>query len=149
MMTADRKYGATIVTFWQSETDLAAIWKDQAGVFSANSSWTLYAAVSEDATAKTISSLAGRYTMLTRTEGTSTSTQSGTQSGSRGSGRNAGLAEQPCELIRPENVRTMRTDEAIIFRRGTAALRCGRAIYPRRPELVAQLAADRFNLAAE
>ena len=150
MMTADRKYGATILTFWQSESDMASIWKEQAGVFSANSSWTMYAAIDDkDDTAKSISARAGSYTALARTEGTSSSVHSGVQSGSRNTGRNSGLSEQRVELIRPEEVRTMRADEAIIFRRGAAPLRCGRAIYFRRPELLAQLSADRFCLAAE
>ena len=149
MMTADRKYGATVITMWQSETDQKAIWKDQAGVFSANSSWTMYAAVDERPTAETVSHLAGKYTILARTESQSSGSQSGSNSGSRSRGLNQGRSEQARELIKPDEVRTMRTDEAIIFRRGAAPIRCGRAIFFRRSEMLAQVEADRLRLAAE
>lgn len=149
MMTADRKYGATIVTMWQSQTDMEAIWKDQASVFSANSSWTMYAAIDEKKTAETISALAGKYTVLARTEGLSSSNQGGASSSSRTRGTNQGTSEQPRDLIRPEEVRQMRPDEAIVFRRGAAPIRIGRAIYFRRPDLNARIGADRLRVAAE
>jgi len=38
----------------------------------------------------------------------------------------------------------MRTDEQIVFVRGRRPLRCGRAIYFRRPEMLAQVEANRF-----
>jgi type IV secretion system protein VirD4 len=97
-----------------------------------------------------ISATCGRYTILARTEGRSTSLQSGMSSGSRNQGTNEGLSEQGRELIRPEEVRTkMRADEAIIFRRGAAPIRCGRPIYFRRPDLSARIHLDRFRTAAE
>ena len=106
--------------------------------------------VDDQETAEEISKTAGRYTGLARTQGTSSSAQSGMSSSSRNSGWNEGVSEQARELIKPDEVRTgMRADEAIIFRRGAAPLRCGRAIYFRRPELVAQIEADRFRAAAE
>jgi type IV secretion system protein VirD4 len=43
----------------------------------------------------------------------------------------------------------MRADEAIIFRRGAAPIRCGRPIYFRRPDLSARINPDRFRTAAE
>jgi len=47
-------------------------------------------------------------------------------------------------------VRTrLRADEAIVFRRGAPPLRCGRAIYFRRPELRDRIEADRYRAAAE
>ena len=141
MMTADRKYGATVVTLWQDETDQKAIWKDQAGIFAANSSWVMYAAVSDLPTSTTVSSLAGKYTVLADTEGTSRNSPGRSGNGTRG--RNAGLSLAPRELIKPEEVRTrMRADEAIIFPRGAAAIRCGRAIYFRRPEMALRIKAD-------
>ena len=97
-----------------------------------------------------MSKTAGRYTVLARTQGTSSSAQSGVTSNSRNSGWNEGVSEQARELIKPDEVRTsMRADEAIIFRRGAPPLRCGRAIYFRRPELRAQIEADRYRTAAE
>jgi type IV secretion system protein VirD4 len=146
MMTADRKYGATVVTLWQDETDQKAIWKDRAGIFAANSSWTLYAAVSDLPTAEKVSALAGKYTVITRTTGSGTS--SGDYTSNRNRSSNDGQSESARELIKPEEVRTMRTDEAIIFRQGAAPIRCGRAIYFRREEMLDRVEADRLRRAA-
>jgi type IV secretion system protein VirD4 len=41
-----------------------------------------------------------------------------------------------------------RTDEAFVIIRGARPLRCGRAIYFRRPELEARIAVNRFNKTA-
>lgn len=145
MMTADRKYGATVITLWQDESDQKAIWKDRAGIFAANSSWTLYAAVNDLPTSEKVSALAGKYTVITRTTGSGSSVGDHT---SRNRSNNDGLSEAARPLIMPEEVRTMPADEAIIFRRGSAPLRAGRAIYYRRPEMVARVQADRLRQAA-
>ena len=148
---AGRKYGLTLVMMWQSLGQLLDTWGDKgkASWFS-SSSWRLFAVVDDDATAKEISATCGRYTILARTEGSSTSTQRGGQSGSRNRGTNEGLSEQGRELIRPDEIRTrMRADEAIIFRRGASPLRCGRPIYFRRADLKARINPDRFRTAAE
>jgi type IV secretion system protein VirD4 len=42
----------------------------------------------------------------------------------------------------------IRLDEAFVIVRGARPLRCGRAIYFRRPELVARVRASRFNRSA-
>jgi type IV secretion system protein VirD4 len=82
--------------------------------------------------------------------GTRSRTRRFLSSGSRNQGTNEGLSEQARDLIRPEEVRTtMRADEAIIFRRGAAPIRCGRPIYFRRPDLSARINPDRFRTAAE
>lgn len=141
MMTADRKYGATVVTVWQDEGDLKRIWGDNAGIFSANSNWTMYAAVNDLATAEHVAKLCGKYTAIGVTTG------SGDSSGKSGGGRsrNQGMSEQPTDLIRPEDVRAMRGDEAIVFARGAAPMRIGRAIYFRREEMRARLSEDRLR----
>ena len=146
MMTADRKYGATVVTIWQDEGDLKRIWGDNAGIFSANSSWTMYAAVSDLATAEHISKLCGKYTAIGVTTGTGDS--SGKSGGGRNSSRNEGMSEQARELIRPEDVRSLRADEAIVFARGIAPIRCGRAVYFRRLDMVSRLNNDRLRAAS-
>jgi type IV secretion system protein VirD4 len=148
---AGRKYGITLVMMWQSLGQLLDTWgeKGKASWFN-SSSWRLFAVVDDDATAKEISATCGRYTILARTEGRSRSMQSGLAAGSRNQGTNEGLSEQGRELIRPEEVRTkMRADEAIIFRRGAAPIRCGRPIYFRRPDLSGRINPDRFRTAAE
>lgn len=145
MMTADRKYGATVITLWQDESDQRAIWRDHAGIFSANSSWTLYAAVNDRPTSEQVSALAGKYTVITRTSGSGSSSGS-TSSSSRS--QNYGSSESARELIKPEEVRTMRADEAVIFRRGAPPIRCGRPIYFRRSEMLELVNPDRLRAAA-
>jgi type IV secretion system protein VirD4 len=148
---AGRKYGITLVCMWQSLGQLTDTWGQGGKAAWFNScSWRMFAVVDDAATAEEVSKTAGRYTVLARTQGTSSSAQSGGTSSSRNSGRNEGVSEQARELIKPDEVRTgMRADEAIIFRRGAAPLRCGRAIYFRRPELQARIEADRYRTAAE
>ena len=53
------------------------------------------------------------------------------------------------EVARPlirksELMNDVRGDEAFVIVRGSPPLRCGRAIYFRRPEMVAQVAPNRF-----
>ena len=148
---AGRKYGITLVPMWQSLGQLLDTWgKEGKGAWFNSCSWRLFAVVDDDGTAEEVSRTAGKYTVLARTQGLSSSTQSGTGAGSRNRGTNEGLSEQARELIKPDEVRTrMRADEAIIFRRGAAPLRCGRPIFFRRPELRAQVEADRYRVAAE
>jgi type IV secretion system protein VirD4 len=66
--------------------------------------------------------------------------------GQRGRGENSGLSEQPHALITPAELRTkMRGDEAIILRRNTPPIRCGRAFYFRRPEMTGRLSPDPYR----
>jgi type IV secretion system protein VirD4 len=148
---AGRKYGITLVPMWQSLGQLIGTWGPNGKASWFNSaSWRLFAAIDDTETAKDISETCGRYTVLRRTEGRSTGSNSGNNSGSRSTGRNEGLSEGVRELIRPDEIATrMRTDEQILFRRNSKPLRCGRAIYFRRPEMVAKVEADRFRTAAE
>ncbi len=148
---AGRKYGITLLCMWQSLGQLMDTWgKEGKGSWFNSCSWRLFAAVDDDGTAEEVSRTGGKYTVLARTQGQSSSTQSGSSAGSRNRGTNEGLSEQARELIKPDEVRTrMRADEAIIFRRGAAPLRCGRPIYFRRPDLKARVEADRYRTAAE
>jgi type IV secretion system protein VirD4 len=148
---AGRKYGITLLCMWQSLGQLMDTWgKEGKGSWFNSCSWRLFAAVDDDGTAEEVSRTAGKYTVLARTQGQSSSTQSGTGAGSRNRGMNEGVSEQARELIKPDEVRTrMRADEAIIFRRSAAPLRCGRPIYFRRPDLKARVEADRYRAAAE
>ena len=149
---AGRKYGITLVPMWQSLGQLVDTWGQGGKRSWFNScSWRMFAVVDDTETADEVSKTAGRYTVLARSQGTSSSSQSGaTGSSSRNTGRNEGVSEQARELIKADEVRTgIRADEAIIFRRGAAPLRCGRAIYFRRADLKSRIQADRFRQAAE
>lgn len=149
---AGRKYGITLIPMWQSLGQLLDTWGEKGKASWFNSlSWRMFAVVDDPVTAEEVSKTCGRYTILVRTEGTSRSTQSGNSSnGSRNQGTTEGLSEQGRELIKPDEVRTrMRADEAIVFRRSTLPIRCGRAIYFRRDDLQSRIERDRFRAAAE
>ena len=148
---AGRKYGITMVGMWQSLGQMNETWGEHGrSSWLSSVSWSLFAAVSDQTTAEYVSKECGTYTVLTRTEGRSSGSNSGSGSGSRNSGRNEGMAEASRPLIRPEEVRTrMRADEQIVFRRSAPPLRCGRAIYFRRPDLLAKVQTDSFGKAAE
>ena len=148
---AGRKYGITLVAMWQSLGQLTDTWGQGGKASWFNScSWRMFAVVDDAATAEEVSKTAGRYTVLVQSQGTSSGAQSGVSSSSRNTGRNDSLSEQGRELIKADEVRTeMRADEAIIFRRGAAPLRCGRAIYFRRKGLRSRIEADRYRHAAE
>ena len=71
------------------------------------------------------------------------------ETGSRSRGANTSYHEISRPLIRREELMNdCRTDETFVIIRGAKPLRCGRAIYFRRPELAARIAANRFNKAA-
>ncbi len=109
-------------------------WFDGVGLIS-------FAAVGDIATAREISALCGEITI----ELGSKSKPLG-WGGEKSSGRSTEtLSYQRRPLILPhEIVQTMRLDEQIILVKGRPPLRCGRAIYFRRPELSKVLGANRF-----
>jgi type IV secretion system protein VirD4 len=143
-----RKFGVTIVGMWQGVGQLEQTFgKDGKAAWYASASWRLYSGIDDDLTAEEVSKRCGTYTALARTEGNSTSSQSPWMKfGQRGRGENSGLSEQPHALITPAELRTkMRGDEAIILRRNTPPIRCGRAFYFRRPEMTGRLSPDPYR----
>ncbi len=147
---AGRKYGITLVPMWQSLGQLADTWgaNGKASWFN-SASWRLFSALEDDTTCAEVSKMCGTYTILKRSEGMSSGSNSGSNSGSTSRGRNEGMSEGSRELIRPEEIRLMREDDQILFRRGSKPLRSGRAIFFRRADLVARVEADRFRKAAQ
>ncbi len=143
-----RKYGITMVLIWQSVGQVEGTWgKSGKTDWYTSTSWRLYAALDDPDTAKEVSATCGTYTIITPNEGESRSYNSGTNSaGSRSEGRSRGISERPRELIRPEELSTtMRADEQIMFVKNAAPIRCGRAIFYRRPEMAKLVDDDRFT----
>jgi type IV secretion system protein VirD4 len=59
------------------------------------------------------------------------------------------MAEHARALIKPDElIHDARDDEVFIIKRGARPIRCGRAIYFRRSEMLAQVAANRFHTRA-
>ena len=121
--------------------------KEALSQWMASAAWVSFAVVNDQDTADRVEKLAGQYTVLARTETiVAQPPKSALSTASTNTGKTHGLSEQPRALIRADEVRQrMRADEQIVFRRSALPLRCGRAIYFRRPEMLAALAADRFQ----
>jgi len=148
---AGRKYGITLQLLYQSTGQIVEQWGEQGkrswydGV-----SYRCYAAVQDLDTATELENSFGTYGVMASSEGQNTGRAGKALEASNISrGSNISYHEIGRPLIRKaELMRDVRDDEQFVLARGMAPLRCGRAIYFRRPELSAQVAANRFYKAA-
>lgn len=142
-----RKYGVNLVLLYQAYGQLERSWGPEgAKAWMANAQGASFAAVSDHETAELVSAMCGDTTVVA-------SSASNAEGGARDAldvlgsvNRSVGLSTSQAarRLIKPDEVRTMRADEQIVFLRGEAPLRCGRAIYFRRPDMVRAVEANRF-----
>jgi type IV secretion system protein VirD4 len=147
-----RKFGITLALLYQSEALLLEQWgKEARGKWFEAVSWRSYSSIKDFETAKAISAAVGNYAVLAYSEGDNTgqSKPRGLAMGSRSRGSNVNVHEISRPLIRPEEVlHDMRSDEQIVFSGFGKPLRCGKAIFWRRPDLVARIDSNRFNRVA-
>ena len=140
---AGRKYGLTLAMIYQSIGQLRETYggRDASSKWFESASWISFAAINDPETADYISRRCGTTTV--EIDQVSRSFQA------RGTSRTRSkqLASRP--LIQPHEVLRMRADEQIVFTAGNAPLRCGRAIWFRRDDMKAIVAANRFHLAAD
>lgn len=143
-----RKYGVTMQLLFQSVAQLEEQW----GITGKRAwydgcSWRGYAAIRDIETATEISTACGKHGVMAYSEGDST--QSGGGKGSRRSkGSNVSLHEIGRQLTFAEEItQDMRSDEMIVITGGNLRkpLRCGRAIYFRRPEMTREVRTSRFR----
>lgn len=136
---AGRKYGISLLLLFQSIGQMREAYggRDASSKWFESVSWISFAAINDPETAEYISRRCGDTTV----EVGQTSTSSRMNGTSRT--RSKQLARRP--LILPHEVMQMRTDEQIVFTAGNPALRCGRAIYFRRKEMVAVVGTNRFG----
>jgi type IV secretion system protein VirD4 len=148
---AGRKYGITLQLLYQSVGQLERQWgRDGKREWYDGVSHRSYAAVQDLDTAKELEETFGRYAVMATSEGSNRgSSGKSLEAGSRSRGANTSYHEISRPLIRREELMNdCRTDEAFVIIRGAKPLRCGRAIYFRRPELAARVAANRFATSA-
>lgn len=149
---AGRKYGVTLLLLYQSLGQLREQW-GEAGrqAWYDGTSWRLYAAVQDPETAREVSALCGEHGVVATAEGDSRGTQGRLALGLAGgasasSGRSENRTELRRSLIKPDELlQDTRADEAFVFVRGAKPLRCGRALWFRRPEWQGLLGANRFH----
>jgi type IV secretion system protein VirD4 len=139
---AGRKYGISLVLLFQSIGQMREAYggRDATSKWFESASWVSFAAINDPDTAEYISRRCGNTTV--EVDQLSRSTQ---MSGSSRT-RSKHLTARP--LILPEEVLRMRGDEQIIFTAGNAPLRCGRAIWFRRPDMTSVVSENRFHRAS-
>ena len=144
---AGRKYGITLQLLYQSVGQLEKQWgKDGKREWYDGVSHRSYAAIQDLETARELEETFGTYAVMTALEGQNTgSSGKPFEMHARSRGSNVSYSETSRPLIRREELMNdCRTDEAFIIVRGARPLRCGRAIYFRRPELVKRVDRSRF-----
>jgi len=136
---AGRKYGITLTMIYQSIGQLRETYggRDASSKWFESASWISFAAINDPETADYISRRCGTTTV--EIDQVSRSFQS------RGSSRTRSKQIASRQLIQPHEVLRMRADEQIVFTAGNAPLRCGRAIWFRRPDMKSCVGENRFQ----
>ncbi len=148
---AGRKYGITLMLLYQSLGQLVSQWgKEGKQAWYDSSAWRLFATVQDPDTARELSAICGEYAVVSTSTGDTEGSQSrGAMGASSSSGRSENRSEMKRALIKPEELmQDTRADEAFVVMRGSPPLRCGRAIYFRRPEWANLVGKNRFHMNA-
>jgi type IV secretion system protein VirD4 len=137
-----RKYGMTLMMLYQSIGQVENHYgKEGATSWLEGCSFVSYAAIKSMETAEAVSERCGDMTV----DVTGQSDAYAPLLSKRDPNRSTSTSLQGRKLILPhEVVQDMRADEQIVMVRGHPPLRCGRAIYFRRKEMVAAAAVNRF-----
>lgn len=135
---AGRKYGITLLMLFQSVGQLRDAYggRDAASKWFESASWVSFAAVNDAETAEFISRRCGETTV--EVDQVSRTSRMG------GTSRTRSKTLTSRRLILPHEVLQMRADEQVIFTAGNPPLRCGRAIYFRRDDMLACVGTNRF-----
>lgn len=145
---AGRKYGITLSLLYQSTGQITEIWgRDGAKAWLDACSWVGYAAIRAGGAGKELSEQLGTHSVLAYSEGSNRgrNRQFGFANSSSSTGDNISTHEIKRALISASEMQQdMREDEIIIVPAKGLPIRCGRAIYFRRPEMVSVVDKNRF-----
>jgi type IV secretion system protein VirD4 len=135
-----RKYGISLILFYQSIGQLQKHFgKEGATSWFATAALSVFAAITDTETLDLVSKVSGECTV--EVDGSSQSTSWRDGFASKAASQNARVTSsinlQKRPLILPHEVREMRGDEQIVIMVGLPAIRCGRAMFFRRPEMLA------------
>ncbi|HKH27345.1 MAG TPA: Ti-type conjugative transfer system protein TraG [Sphingomicrobium sp.] len=137
-----RKHGIALMMLWQSIGQLEANYgREGQTVWLDNASFISFAAVNDRRSAEEISRRCGQITI--EVEGSSRSFGMWGSNASSRMSRSVSYQKRPL-ILEHEVMQNVRTDEQIIFMLNQPPLRCGRAIYFRRPEMNAVVGQNRF-----
>lgn len=147
-----RSFGITLVLLYQSEGQLIKQWgKDAKSEWFEAVSWRSYSSIKDPDTAKAITLACGKIPVMATSEGQNTGKQRQPFKwlGSKSMGENTSRHEISRDLIQvAEVLQDLRRDEQIIFCQFGKPLRCGKAIWWRRPELLYRVDENRFTRVA-
>lgn len=134
-----RKYGITLTLLFQSIGQMREAYggRDASSKWFESASWISFAAINDPDTAEYISKRCGDMTVEVD--------QTNRSTGMKGSSRSRSKQLSSRRLILPHEVMRMRTDEQIVFTAGNAPLRCGRAIWFRRSDMIPIVGKNRFH----
>jgi type IV secretion system protein VirD4 len=149
-----RRYGVSLHMLFQSVGQMAEAWgREGTRAWIDAAAWVGYAAIRAGGAGKDLSDQLGAHGVLAWSEGDNQGRQKpfGFNFGSISRGINVNVHEIRRALIAASEMQQdLREDEIIIVPAAGLPLRIGRAIYFRRPEMIAQVATNRFvNSAAE
>ena len=135
---AGRKYGISLLMLFQSIGQMREAFggRDATSKWFESASFVSFAAINDPETADYISKRCGMTTV--ELDQVSRAARAGGSSHTR----SKQVAQRP--LIQPHEVLQMRTDDQIIFTGGNPPIRCGRAIFFRRQDMIEKVKASRF-----
>ena len=143
-----RKYGVSLHLLLQSIGQMAEIWgRDGTRAWIDAASWIGYAAIRAGGAGKELSEQIGTHGVMAWSEGDNQGSQRQPLAwlGSSSSGTTSSIHEIKRSLIAASEMQSdLRSDEIIIVPASGPPIRCGRALYFRRPEMVQQVEANRF-----
>ena len=146
---AGRKYGITLLLLYQSLGQLTTQWgREGKQAWYDSTSWRLFAAIQDPETARELSTICGEHGVVATAEGDTAGTSGRIGGGfaSASSGKSENRSEIRRALIKPDELlQDTRADEAFVIVRGAKPLRCGRAVFFRRPEWASLVEANRFH----
>ena len=143
-----RKYGITLMMMYQSVGQLEKHFgKDGATSWFEGAAFASFAAIKSRETAEQLSKQVGDVTVEVAGRSRSDSWMDGlfSKHASQNARVTNSVSLQKRPLILPHEIREMRADEQIILVRGYPAVRAGRAIYFRLPDMVAGLGQSAFG----
>jgi type IV secretion system protein VirD4 len=142
-----RKYRIAMRLWYQSEGQMEKIWgKDGVRPWFDSVSYRTYAGVSDPATAQSLERQFGSHGAMAYSEGENKGRSRNFGSAhTTSTGRNENRHEISRPLIRASEIlQDLRADEVLIVPKSGRPIRCGAAIYFRRPEMVTRIESSRF-----
>jgi len=142
-----RKYGINLCLIYQSLGQLTQGWGAHGRQAWFDAAYLrLFSHIQDYEAADFLSKACGEFTALGDSVSEGTGSSSSWEHNSRSTHRSTSQQQLARRLIKPEEVlQRLRYDEQIVLVQNAPPLRCGRAIYFRRPEMAAKVESDPAN----